>query len=109
MSISDDLLSYIVRITEATRKSSAVKLGASPRASGALLRSSQGYALIQGRTFVTPDDIKAVAVSVLAHRLLLNRGLGSKEGQAADIVNQVLREVEVPAEPALSIRGGRVE
>ncbi|MDH6427163.1 MULTISPECIES: MoxR family ATPase [unclassified Paenibacillus] len=109
VSISDDLLGYIVRITEATRKSTAVKLGASPRASGALLRSAQGYALIQGRSYVTPDDIKAVAVSVLAHRLLLHRGLGSREGQAADIVLQVLREVEVPAEPVTSLRGGKVE
>lgn len=107
--ISDDLLAYIVRITEATRKSTAVKLGASPRASGALLKSAQGYALIQGRSYVTPDDIKAVAVPVLAHRLLLHRGLGSKEGQAADIVLQVLREVEVPTELVTSIRGGKVE
>lgn len=107
--ITDDLLAYIVRITEATRKSSAVKLGASPRASGALLRSSQGYALIQGRAYVTPDDIKAVAIPVLAHRLLLHRGLGTREGQAAEIVSQVLREVEVPTEPATFSRSGKVE
>lgn len=109
VSITDDLLAYIVRITEATRKSSAVKLGASPRASGALLRSSQGYALIQGRSYVTPDDIKAVAVPVLAHRLLLHRGVGSREGQAAEVVLQVLREVEVPAEPLATSRSGKVE
>ncbi|MBT2290873.1 MoxR family ATPase [Paenibacillus albidus] len=107
--VSEELLGYIVRITEATRNSSTVKLGASPRASGALLRSAQGYALIQGRPYVTPDDIKAVAVPVLAHRLLLQHGLKSREGQAAELVQQVLREVDVPAEPAVPLRGGRVE
>ncbi len=107
VSISDDLLAYIIRITEATRKSTAVKLGASPRASGALLRSAQGYALLQGRAYVTPDDIKAVAVAVLAHRILLQHGLKSREDQGAEIVLQVLREVEVPAEPSTLIRGGR--
>lgn len=107
VSISDDLLAYIIRITEATRKSTAVKLGASPRASGALLRSAQGYALLQGRAYVTPDDIKAVAVAVLAHRILLQHGLKSREDQGAEIVLQVLREVEVPAEPSTVLRGGR--
>lgn len=107
VSISDDLLAYIIRITEATRKSTAVKLGASPRASGALLRSAQGYALLQGRAYVTPDDIKAVAVAVLAHRILLQHGLKSREDQGAEIVLQVLREVEVPAEPSTLLRGGR--
>ncbi|MFC3747194.1 AAA family ATPase [Paenibacillus sp. GCM10012306] len=109
ISVSDDLLAYIVRITEATRRSTAVRLGASPRASGALLRSAQGYALIQGRSFVTPDDIKAVAVPVLAHRLLLHQGMKAREGQAAEVVEQVLREVEVPAEPLLAAKGGRAD
>lgn len=107
--IHDDLLAYIVRITEATRRLPSVKLGASPRASGALLRSAQGYALIRGRNFVTPDDIKAVAVPVLAHRLLLNLGMKSREGQAAEVVHQVLREVEVPSEAAIASGGGKVE
>ncbi|MCL6604806.1 MAG: MoxR family ATPase [Paenibacillus sp.] len=107
--VSDDLLTYIIQITEATRKSPAVKLGASPRASGALLRSAQGYALIRGRDYVTPDDIKTVAVPVLAHRLLLNHGLKSREGQAAELVEQVLHQVEVPTEAASFTRSGRVD
>lgn len=107
--ISDDLLAYIIQITEATRKSPSVKLGASPRASGALLRSAQGYALVRGRDYVTPDDIKAVAVPVLAHRLLLNHGLKSREGQAAELVEQVLHQVEVPTEAASFTRSGRVD
>ncbi|MBY0011323.1 AAA family ATPase [Paenibacillus typhae] len=107
VNISDDLLAYLMQIVEATRKAPAVKLGASPRAGFALLRASQGYALIQGRDYVIPDDIKAVAGPVLAHRLVLHRGPGSREGQAAETVQQILREVEVPAEPVPAARGGR--
>lgn len=109
VNVSDDLLAYMIRVIEATRKASSVRLGASPRAGFALLRASQGYAVVQGRNYVIPDDIKAVAVAVLAHRLLLQRGPGSREGQAAELVLQILREVEVPAEPVYASRGGRVE
>lgn len=109
INVSDELLAYMISVVEATRKSPAVRLGASPRASFALLRASQGYALIQGRNYVLPDDIKSVAVPVLAHRLILQRGPGVREGQSAEVVLQVLREVEVPAEAAVLSRGGRVE
>ncbi|WP_342440099.1 AAA family ATPase [Paenibacillus sp. FSL L8-0436] len=109
VNVSDDLLAYMIRIVEATRTAPGVKLGASPRAGFALLRASQGYALIQGRNYAIPDDIKAVAVPVLAHRLVLQRGPGSREGQAAELVLQKLREVEVPAEPIPATSGGRVE
>lgn len=100
--VSRDLLAYIIRITEATRTHKEVKLGASPRASGALLRASQGYALVQGRGYVTPDDIKEVAVPVLAHRLLLRQGLRTGEAQETSVVRQLLSEVEVPAEEVLA-------
>ncbi|KAI7245682.1 hypothetical protein KC345_g12133 [Hortaea werneckii] len=109
ISVSDELLAYMISVVEATRTSPAVRLGASPRAGFALLRASQGYALLQGRSYCLPDDIKAVAVPVLAHRLILQRGPGVREGQSAEVVLQVLREVEVPAESAVSSRGGRVE
>ncbi len=109
VTVSDDLLGYMISIIEATRKAPAVRLGASPRASFALLRAAQGYALLRERDYVLPDDIKAVAIPVLAHRLLMQRGPGSREGQAAELVQQVLREVEVPAEPLTAARGGRVD
>ncbi|OKP94859.1 MoxR family ATPase [Paenibacillus sp. P46E] len=109
VTVSDDLLGYMISIVEATRKAPAVKLGASPRAGFGLLRAAQGYALLRERDHVLPDDIKAVAVPVLAHRLLMQRGPGSREGQAAELVQQVLREVEVPAEPVMPARGGRVD
>ncbi len=106
--VSRDLLGYILRITEATRKHPEVRLGASPRASGALLRASQGMALIRGRDYVTPDDIKHVAVPVLAHRLLLRHGLKIGEAQEAGVIRQVLAEVEVPAEETLAAKGKQV-
>lgn len=96
--VTEDLLGYIVTITEATRKHPEVRLGASPRASGALLRAAKGYAFIQGRDYVVPDDIKAIAVPVLAHRLLLRQGLNLGESREAGIVRQILNEVTVPAE-----------
>lgn len=102
--VSADLLGYIVRITEETRNHAEVRLGASPRASSALLRASQGYALIHGRDYVSPDDIKAVATSVLSHRLLLRR-LNTMEAADIDIIRQVLSKVEVPTEEALTANG----
>lgn len=96
--VTRDLLGYIVALTEATRKHPEVRLGASPRASGALLRAAKGYAFVQGRDYVVPDDIKAIAVPVLAHRLLLRQGLNLGESREAGIIRQILSEVTVPAE-----------
>lgn len=104
ISVSRDLLEYIVRLTEATRRHPDVRLGASPRGSSALLRASQGFALLQGRDYVTPDDIKRVAEPVLAHRLLVRRGLRPDDQEGDAVVRQVLSEVEVPAE---DVRAGR--
>lgn len=105
ISVSKDLLGYIVRIAEATRKHPDVRLGASPRASTALMRAAQGIALLQGRDYVTPDDIKRVAEPVLAHRLLIRHGLRPDDRQSDVIVRQVIGEVEVPAEDVLTGRG----
>ena len=96
--VTRDLLGYIVALTEATRKHPEVRLGASPRASGALLRAAKGYAFVQGRDYVVPDDIKAIAVPVLAHRLLLRQGLNLGESREAGIIRQILNDVTVPAE-----------
>ncbi|MFA0754340.1 MAG: hypothetical protein IMHGJWDQ_002126, partial [Candidatus Fervidibacter sp.] len=82
--ITPALRRYIVQIVNATRNHSAVALGASPRGSLGLMRAGQAWALLHGREFVTPDDIKAVAVAVLAHRLILKaeaqaRGFSSEQ------------------------------
>ncbi|MEK5480059.1 MoxR family ATPase [Paenibacillus sp. FSL R5-0407] len=106
--VPHDLLGYIIRITEATRKHPEVRLGASPRASGALLCASQGYALVRGRDYVTPDDIKEVAIPVLAHRLMLRHGIKVGESPESGVIRQVLSEVEVPAEEVLAAKGKQV-
>lgn len=101
--IEEEMLAYIVRLIEATRTHPEVKLGASPRASQALLRASQAYALIQGRDYVIPDDIKTVAPSVIAHRLRLSNTLHT---QASDILSVLLTKVEVPTEVASGLFEG---
>lgn len=69
--VDRSLLRYIVGIVRLTRRAKSIYLGASPRASVALLRSAKAMALLDGRDFVTPDDVKRVAPAVLAHRLVL--------------------------------------
>ena len=69
--VEDSLLRYIASIVQQTRMSKVVYLGASPRASVAILNASKGYAMLCGRDFVTPEDIKFVTPSILQHRLLL--------------------------------------
>jgi MoxR-like ATPase len=85
---------YIVEVGAATRADPDVRLGASPRASLALLRSAKAHAVVAGRDYVAPDDVKAVATSVLAHRLLLAGGSDRLSGIA--VVKAVLERVPVP-------------
>jgi MoxR-like ATPase len=98
--VSPAVETYVLRIVGATRNHSEVRLGASPRASLQLLRAAKSTALIDGRDFVLPDDIDALAVDVLAHRLVLRRtGVDIREGQtaaAARVVRQVVAAIPVP-------------
>jgi MoxR-like ATPase len=98
--VSPAVETYVLRIVGATRNHSEVRLGASPRASLQLLRAAKATALIDGRDFVLPDDIDALAVDVLAHRLVLRRtGVDAREGQtvaATRIVRQVVSATPVP-------------
>jgi MoxR-like ATPase len=89
---------YMVALATATRSSSEVEVGASPRGSLALLRLSRARAALEGRDFVVPDDVKAVAVPALAHRLVLRPELWVRRVDAGDVVARVLDEV--PAPPA---------
>jgi MoxR-like ATPase len=98
--VSDELLGYIVRIAEASRRHPDVVLGVSPRGSQALLRAAQAYALVQGRTYVIPDDIKRLAAPVLSHRLAVRRDLRPDARRVEEIFAGVLAGVEVPEEPA---------
>lgn len=99
----DNLISdYIVSITSATRAHEDVYLGASPRGSLALYRSSQARAAMAGREYVTPDDIKAVAVPTLAHRLILNASARMKQANPTDVVNEILARTAVPGGRAVA-------
>ncbi|MFN8616468.1 MAG: MoxR family ATPase [Dehalococcoidia bacterium] len=87
---------YIVQLANATREHEAVHLGASPRGSIALFRTSQAKALLEGRDFVTPDDVKDLAVPTLAHRVMVSPGARVKGVTETDVVVQCLARVPVP-------------
>ncbi len=88
---------YIVELVAATRTSAATAVGASPRGSLALLKLSRSRAALDGRDFVTPDDVKAVAVPALAHRLMLRPELWVQRTSAEDVVRDLLESVPTPA------------
>ncbi|MGN0298091.1 MAG: AAA family ATPase [Lachnospiraceae bacterium] len=95
--VHPELLNYMVRLVQGTRNHKDVLSGVSPRGALALLRASQAYALVQGRTYVVPEDIKTVAVPVLAHRLITTRHGGSKV-TSITIIEDLLQSVTVPTE-----------
>nr|WP_302195851.1 MoxR family ATPase [uncultured Prevotella sp.] len=94
--IDESLLRYITQIVQQTRSNRAVYLGASPRASVAMLQASKAYALLQGRDFVTPEDIKAVTPSILQHRLVLTAEAEMEGYTAYKVAMKLIDKVEVP-------------
>ena len=100
--VGDAVGGYIVALVAATRTSPSTAVGASPRGSLALLKLSRCKAALSGRDFVTPDDVKAVAVPALAHRLMLKPELWVQQLAAEDIVRNIVEQVPTPAaeEPA---------
>ena len=88
---------YIVELVRATRDHPAVELGASPRASLALLRAARAKAACEGRDYVVPDDVKELAQPVLAHRLILKAEAQMADRTAADILDELLASVPIPA------------
>lgn len=88
---------YMIDIVSATRKEETILMGVSPRGSLAFLRCAKAYAFLEGRNFVIPDDIKAVAIPVLAHRLLMDFGKSGSQ-ESIDFVRKVLEQVKVPTE-----------
>lgn len=94
--IDEQIIQYTVRIASATRNRNGIDIGSGPRGSIALLRAARANALINNNNFVTPDDVKAVAPSVLRHRITLNADL-EIEGYPVDkVVDDILKEVEAP-------------
>jgi MoxR-like ATPase len=95
--VEDSVARYMVAVVAATRESPSLAVGASPRGSLALLKLSRCRAAFAGRDFVTPDDVKAVAVPALGHRLLLKPELWVQRRSGDDVVREVLETVPTPA------------
>ncbi|MCR5487510.1 MAG: MoxR family ATPase [Lachnospiraceae bacterium] len=93
---SERISSYILDITEATRQSEEILLGVSPRGSLALHHASRSFALVQGRDYVAPDDVKRLAPHVLSHRILLTPQGRSRYGGAEKAILALLDRIEVP-------------
>ena len=99
ISVDEALVGYMLEIVGRTREHEGLALGVSPRGAQALYRASQALALVEGRVYVLPDDIKRLTVPVFAHRVVLNQraSLAARSTEAAELVlNEILRQVEVP-------------
>jgi MoxR-like ATPase len=94
--LETDLLRYVVALTAATRAHPQVTVGASPRGTLALVQLARGHAVLAGRDFVTPEDVKAVAVPALAHRLVLRPEMWVRQVTGDDVAAEVLAAVPVP-------------
>jgi MoxR-like ATPase len=96
--VDDSLSDYLLDLVEATREHPDVHLGASTRAALGLYRAAQALALVEGRDYVIPDDVKRLAGAVLAHRLLVRRARAGQGGDSAEqIVAEIIRQTPVPS------------
>lgn len=95
--VSAAVREYITEITAATRSHPSVRFGSSPRGSLGLMRASQGLAVLNGRDFVLPDDVKQLVIPVLAHRLLLNEEDKLKGETPGNLLGEILSRLPVPA------------
>jgi MoxR-like ATPase len=94
--VDPDVLGYVVDLVAATRKHPKVMVGASPRGTLAIIQLARGHAVLAGREFVAPEDVKAVAVVALAHRLVLRPEMWVRQVTGEDIVTELLGELPVP-------------
>jgi len=94
--MDDALVDYVIRIAGATRSTDKLALGVSPRGSLFLQKAARALALVDGRDYCIPDDIKKLAVPVLAHRVILNARAGRRASDAEDVIRDILDSVEVP-------------
>jgi len=97
--VDEAVMAYAVRLAAATRLHSAVRYGASPRGSIALIRAARAIAATDGRSFVTPDDVKGIAHPVLAHRLVLTAEAALARRTAESVVDDVLEDTPAPGNP----------
>ena len=94
--IKEELLDYIAEIIHNTRNNGDLFLGASPRASLAIMKSSKAIAAMKGRDFVTPDDIQYMTYPVLNHRIILTPEREMEGYDAREVVNDIIKKIEVP-------------
>jgi MoxR-like ATPase len=94
--VAPEVLDYVTAISRATRDESALSLGASPRATVALMRAARAAAVMEGRTYVTPDDVKRRAHAALRHRITLTPELEVEGRSADDVLSAILLRVEAP-------------
>ena len=96
VTVAESVAEYLVSVVAATRTHPLVRMGASPRASRALFRGVKAWAAMEGRSFVTPDDVQTLVKPVLAHRLLLTNEARISGTTAEEILDGILSEVPVP-------------
>jgi MoxR-like ATPase len=106
VTVDEGVGQYCVRLVAATRTHQNLLMGASPRASLALLLTSRAYAVLRGRDYVTPEDVKAVAHAALDHRVTVRPELWMNDVSAASVVDSVLSSVPTPAATAVGPRTG---
>lgn len=96
VAVSERLIEYAAQCVDRTREHEKVTLGASPRALIAWIKAAKAYAFVDGRDFVTPDDLKVLAVPVLAHRLILVQRSNKETMDEKSIIDEIIRKVKVP-------------
>lgn len=100
VSVHDDVLHYVVSLAGATRTHPQVAVGASPRAELDLVQLARARALLSGRDFVIPEDVKTLAIPAVAHRISLRPEMWVRSVHGSDVVEQLLRKLPVPRTPA---------
>ncbi len=96
--VSDEIKNYIIEIIRATRSNTGISLGASPRASLALMKACQALAAVRGRDYVIPEDVKEMCIPVLSHRIKLRSQISEDKDSSENAIKEILETVETPLE-----------
>jgi MoxR-like ATPase len=100
VSVHPDVLRYVIAIATATRNHPQVEVGASPRAELDLVQMSRARAMLLGRDFVTPEDVKALAILAMAHRISLRPEMWVRRIRGDDVIEELLHRLPVPRTPS---------
>ncbi|MDF2880639.1 MAG: magnesium chelatase [Clostridiaceae bacterium] len=96
--VSDEIKNYIIEIVRATRNNSSISLGASPRATLALMKACQALAALRERDYVIPEDVKEMSVPILSHRIKLKSQISEDENKSESVIKEILEAIETPLE-----------